>query len=147
RRRHQVRGTLGNVPRGHPYAVFALRHLFLILRRPPRSTLFPYTSLFRSADFARATSWSRLVLSSESRSFMTARPCLSFSATSFCERRIGSVCLTSFSNPICFCSATLARLSYRSAVAVSPCARAWSARCEAASALAPHSRTAATSAL
>src|SRR5690606_42050903 len=26
----------------------ALLHFFLILRRPPRSTLFPYTTLFRS---------------------------------------------------------------------------------------------------
>src|SRR5262245_65980281 len=26
---------------------------FLILRRPPRSTLFPYTTLFRSADLVR----------------------------------------------------------------------------------------------
>src|SRR5258708_28007554 len=25
---------------------------FLMIRRPPRSTLFPYTTLFRSADFA-----------------------------------------------------------------------------------------------
>src|SRR3712207_9288959 len=26
---------------------------FLMIRRPPRSTLFPYTTLFRSADSAR----------------------------------------------------------------------------------------------
>src|SRR2546426_11849877 len=26
---------------------------FLMIRRPPRSTLFPYTTLFRSADAAR----------------------------------------------------------------------------------------------
>src|SRR3712207_8208458 len=26
---------------------------FLMIRRPPRSTLFPYTTLFRSADFGR----------------------------------------------------------------------------------------------
>src|SRR3712207_7089703 len=26
-----------------------------MIRRPPRSTLFPYTTLFRSADFARAS--------------------------------------------------------------------------------------------
>src|SRR5947207_7877019 len=29
---------------------------FLMIRRPPRSTLFPYTTLFRS----RSTTWSRL---------------------------------------------------------------------------------------
>src|SRR3712207_6858963 len=27
---------------------------FLMIRRPPRSTLFPYTTLFRSPDFDRA---------------------------------------------------------------------------------------------
>src|SRR3712207_7595148 len=26
---------------------------FLMIRRPPRSTLFPYTTLFRSTDFGR----------------------------------------------------------------------------------------------
>src|SRR5690348_18308122 len=31
-------------PRGQPY----LRLFFLLLLRPPRSTLFPYTTLFRS---------------------------------------------------------------------------------------------------
>src|ERR1039458_5376965 len=43
--------TLGNVPvclrwccRGRVFSVF----FFLMIRRPPRSTLFPYTTLFRS---------------------------------------------------------------------------------------------------
>src|SRR5260370_40940536 len=34
------------------HAVYALRHIgffFLMIRRPPRSTLFPYTTLFRSS--------------------------------------------------------------------------------------------------
>src|SRR5687767_15323227 len=31
-----------------------LRTLSLTTRRPPRSTLFPYTTLFRSGDLARA---------------------------------------------------------------------------------------------
>src|SRR5437870_13075688 len=30
---------------------------FLMLRRPPRSTLFPYTTLFRSADALRELGW------------------------------------------------------------------------------------------
>src|SRR5690606_29804260 len=30
------------------YCVYVLDLLFLLLRRPPRSTLFPYTTLFRS---------------------------------------------------------------------------------------------------
>src|SRR3989442_14996269 len=29
-----------------------LLFFFLMIRRPPRSTLFPYTTLFRSSDFA-----------------------------------------------------------------------------------------------
>src|SRR5689334_25226520 len=36
---------------------FIVRHIlysfFLMIRRPPRSTLFPYTTLFRSRDGAR----------------------------------------------------------------------------------------------
>src|SRR5260221_12747217 len=31
-------------------AVYVLTHFFLMIRRPPRSTLFPYTTLFRSAS-------------------------------------------------------------------------------------------------
>src|ERR1017187_10909940 len=30
--------------------LFSLPFFFLMIRRPPRSTLFPYTTLFRSAD-------------------------------------------------------------------------------------------------
>ena len=33
------------------YAVFCLKKIFLMIRRPPRSTLFPYTTLFRSPVF------------------------------------------------------------------------------------------------
>src|SRR6266545_6271230 len=33
-----------------PQAVFYLFFFFLMIRRPPRSTLFPYTTLFRSAS-------------------------------------------------------------------------------------------------
>ena len=32
------------------YAVFCLKKIFLMIRRPPRSTLFPYTTLFRSVS-------------------------------------------------------------------------------------------------
>src|SRR5438093_9899736 len=35
------------------YCVF----FFLVLRRPPRSTLFPYTTLFRSSSFLLAVLW------------------------------------------------------------------------------------------
>src|ERR1041384_8457662 len=34
---------------------FFLSFLFLMIRRPPRSTLFPYTTLFRSIPNRRAT--------------------------------------------------------------------------------------------
>src|SRR5438552_10216208 len=40
-----------------------------MIRRPPRSTLFPYTTLFRSARTYRTTSWR-----SEPRSSWTRRP-------------------------------------------------------------------------
>src|SRR3712207_9258248 len=32
------------------FAVYRLYFFFLMIRRPPRSTLFPYTTLFRSLD-------------------------------------------------------------------------------------------------
>src|SRR2546422_3191956 len=35
-----------------------LLFFFLMIRRPPRSTLFPYTTLFRSTAFRRAVRWS-----------------------------------------------------------------------------------------
>src|SRR2546426_5836642 len=41
---------------------------FLMIRRPPRSTLFPYTTLFRSRIFAR-----RRVLSNEAQGSYRAR--------------------------------------------------------------------------
>src|SRR2546430_12486223 len=39
--------------------VFILFFFFLMIRRPPRSTLFPYTTLFRSlaAEAPRASCW------------------------------------------------------------------------------------------
>src|SRR2546426_4844561 len=33
---------------GHPRHFYVLVFFFLMIRRPPRSTLFPYTTLFRS---------------------------------------------------------------------------------------------------
>src|SRR2546430_17128348 len=40
-----------------PVLVFHL-FFFLMIRRPPRSTLFPYTTLFRSANPRHAHEWS-----------------------------------------------------------------------------------------
>src|SRR5687768_17793554 len=36
---------------------FSLFFFFLMIRRPPRSTLFPYTTLFRSRDIVRLLLW------------------------------------------------------------------------------------------
>src|SRR3990170_7132992 len=36
------------------YCFFFLFFFFLMIRRPPRSTLFPYTTLFRSTGFRHA---------------------------------------------------------------------------------------------
>src|ERR1035437_7422071 len=33
------------------FVVYLLVFFFLMIRRPPRSTLFPYTTLFRSLDY------------------------------------------------------------------------------------------------
>ena len=40
-------GSIGNRDRGESLFVY-LYFFFLMIRRPPRSTLFPYTTLFRS---------------------------------------------------------------------------------------------------
>src|SRR6266487_6362816 len=39
--------------------LFFFFFFFLMIRRPPRSTLFPYTTLFRSARPRRSRRWSR----------------------------------------------------------------------------------------
>src|SRR3712207_7655509 len=40
-----------------------------MIRRPPRSTLFPYTTLFRSGEFCRGVSAHSMVLTSRARRF------------------------------------------------------------------------------
>src|SRR5438093_4037514 len=47
---------------------YSLFFFFLMIRRPPRSTLFPYTTLFRSAIRARRTPWATRGRSSTSPS-------------------------------------------------------------------------------
>src|SRR5690606_41871746 len=42
--------------------VSRLRLFFLLTRRPPRSTLFPYTTLFRSPAATRMAAWAITVL-------------------------------------------------------------------------------------
>src|SRR5256886_3619612 len=44
---------LTNTPNYYTHSIFFF--FFLMIRRPPRSTLFPYTTLFRSIDVAKQT--------------------------------------------------------------------------------------------
>src|SRR3989442_15999019 len=39
-----------------------LRFFFLMIRRPPRSTLFPYTTLFRSPGHTVSLYWAQIVM-------------------------------------------------------------------------------------
>src|SRR2546430_17148015 len=44
----------------HAYGLFIVFFFFLMIRRPPRSTLFPYTTLFRSPSSSCSTlKWRR----------------------------------------------------------------------------------------
>src|SRR5215510_16224511 len=42
-----------------PFLFFFFFFFFLMIRRPPRSTLFPYTTLFRSTPCSIGMAWSR----------------------------------------------------------------------------------------
>src|SRR5215467_15894392 len=55
---------------------------FLMIRRPPRSTLFPYTTLFRSALLLRG--WGSLA--SRRPHFPTAMPSAAWEASPSCRR-------------------------------------------------------------
>src|SRR2546422_11136337 len=46
----QQQRTERQVPSGDSPALLRGRFFFLMIRRPPRSTLFPYTTLFRSRE-------------------------------------------------------------------------------------------------
>src|SRR3712207_2377864 len=50
---------------------------FLMIRRPPRSTLFPYTTLFRSLDFVRTIKKTPIVVN-DSRGFFANRCVLAY---------------------------------------------------------------------
>src|SRR6266536_3154882 len=60
---------------------------FLMIRRPPRSTLFPYTTLFRSTPANDGTAWVRPCSGSQSRS-----GCRSEEHTSELQSRVDIVC-------------------------------------------------------
>src|SRR3989442_10483921 len=58
----------------HPLAHLSLFFFFLMIRRPPRSTLFPYTTLFRSVSvLATVAGWSLSALGQLNRGGQTDR--------------------------------------------------------------------------
>src|SRR4051794_41951265 len=64
---------------------------FLMIRRPPRSTLFPYTTLFRSASASASLTARRAARSWPSRS-RSARPGRSEEHTSELQSPVHLVC-------------------------------------------------------
>src|SRR3989442_11438730 len=62
---------------------------FLMIRRPPRSTLFPYTTLFRSASSRPTRPSAR---APRCRSWARSRPCRSEEHTSELQSRPHLVC-------------------------------------------------------
>src|SRR5256885_8528605 len=64
-----------------------LYFFFLMIRRPPRSTLFPYTTLFRSRIWAVSLQPPRSIRSGQA--FTAARSADSFSATHRSENHLG----------------------------------------------------------
>src|SRR3712207_6476560 len=69
---------------------------FLMIRRPPRSTLFPYTTLFRSAAFAPGAGGTRISLGYE---FFTDRRTADRGIPSFGSRPLGTDVATFFGDP------------------------------------------------
>src|SRR3712207_8325252 len=76
-----------------------------MIRRPPRSTLFPYTTLFRSVQVFRATPAAILPMPAD----RTALGTLPFSAVQYCE----ALCSASAFGRYAFPAADL-RVQYRS---------------------------------
>src|SRR3712207_9360211 len=71
-----------------PICMILLRHthnkmlvFFLMIRRPPRSTLFPYTTLFRSE-------WSRIPRGAPAPPRLGSPQCASASITASCRPRL-----------------------------------------------------------
>src|SRR2546421_9121912 len=69
------------------YPVGSLFFFFLMIRRPPRSTLFPYTTLFRSSTQPTVfrcwrVTWRRAAMSTSSRGLENTRRRPSLSTTS-----------------------------------------------------------------
>src|SRR3712207_9115120 len=47
------------------YSIIIIFFFFLMIRRPPRSTLFPYTTLFRSSEMGELEVWYSRVAADE----------------------------------------------------------------------------------
>src|SRR3990167_8808308 len=60
-RRHRLRRSEEHTSELQSQSNIVCRLFFLMIRRPPRSTLFPYTALFRSTASARTPSWARSI--------------------------------------------------------------------------------------
>src|SRR5712675_1626627 len=73
----------------HSICLFAFFFFFLMIRRPPRSTLFPYTTLFRSAARSRTA---RAAPAPIRRRTRPARCCRSEEHTSELQSRLHIVC-------------------------------------------------------
>src|SRR6266850_6109010 len=76
-------------------ALFFIFFFFLMIRRPPRSTLFPYTTLFRSrlADRRRRRYGLRITRVAAVPAFL---PCHSANANALLTSASGKLCETTF---------------------------------------------------
>src|SRR5438874_12927023 len=76
----------------HIPSISSLSFFFLMIRRPPRSTLFPYTTLFRSRPAARTHSGKARASKREWLSISTAASVRSEEHTSELQSRRDLVC-------------------------------------------------------
>src|SRR5712675_3080229 len=74
-----------------PFSFFHFFLFFLMIRRPPRSTLFPYTTLFRSSPIRRRVARAPATLTTRSASCITGRR-RSEEHTSELQSRLHLVC-------------------------------------------------------
>src|SRR2546429_4294801 len=73
-------------------SLFVCFFFFLMIRRPPRSTLFPYTTLFRSCAFSASASSGRTPESCRARVWPSAARGRSEEHTSELQSRLHLVC-------------------------------------------------------
>src|SRR5206468_12061114 len=73
----------------HPCTLLFFIFFFLMIRRPPRSTLFPYTTLFRSDCWRKMRKFDLSLRSSRSSYFATFRHQLTIGRKVRASREIG----------------------------------------------------------